>query len=302
MSRHRRGPEGDQRLSAADGSLVTGYDALASDGTTACGCWIYSGVHPSADAIERASATREDRTVTAGASRPGSAHPLQPRVGTARRLAMERAEEARLVGPRAQQWTGLDTPDFAGTNRPTIGLRERDRRRRPCLVPRRSSCTRMAWAGSGCQGPQGRPPACALRAARVSARNPSTRSRSIPRPTRRRRRQSLRRLSWRRSISVRAHDLSPDRASHRWRHDATLSHLAELQPTLFCEISPELAEEVGAHHGEGRHDSVAARLDRRARARHTAHAAPAGSRSHRAPGRPAVSLGPSGSRARLRRE
>ena len=30
----------------------------------------------------------------------------------------------------------------------------------------------------------------------------------------------------------------------------TLPHLAELQPMLFCEISPELAQEVGARHGE----------------------------------------------------
>jgi formate dehydrogenase major subunit len=28
----------------------------------------------------------------------------------------------------------------------------------------------------------------------------------------------------------------------------TLSHLAELQPELFCEMSPELAREVGAGH------------------------------------------------------
>jgi formate dehydrogenase major subunit len=30
----------------------------------------------------------------------------------------------------------------------------------------------------------------------------------------------------------------------------TLSHLAELQPELFCEISPELAREIGASAGE----------------------------------------------------
>jgi formate dehydrogenase major subunit len=29
----------------------------------------------------------------------------------------------------------------------------------------------------------------------------------------------------------------------------TLSHLAELQPELFCEISPELAREIAADHG-----------------------------------------------------
>src|SRR5262249_32964170 len=30
----------------ADGRLVSGFSALAADGSTACGCWIYSGVHP----------------------------------------------------------------------------------------------------------------------------------------------------------------------------------------------------------------------------------------------------------------
>jgi formate dehydrogenase major subunit len=29
-----------------------------------------------------------------------------------------------------------------------------------------------------------------------------------------------------------------------------LSHLAELQPTFFAEISPELAEEIGVEHGD----------------------------------------------------
>jgi formate dehydrogenase major subunit len=29
----------------------------------------------------------------------------------------------------------------------------------------------------------------------------------------------------------------------------TLSHLAELQPELFCEVSPELAAELSLHHG-----------------------------------------------------
>ena len=29
----------------------------------------------------------------------------------------------------------------------------------------------------------------------------------------------------------------------------TLSHLAELQPELFCEVSPELASEIGLQHG-----------------------------------------------------
>ena len=45
----------------------------------------------------------------------------------------------------------------------------------------------------------------------------------------------------------------------------TLSHLAELQPALFCELSPELAREAGIAHGE-RMRIVTARGRIRARA------------------------------------
>ena len=51
------------------------------------------------------------------------------------------------------------------------------------------------------------------------------------------------------ALPVRAHHLPADRASHRGRDVAARSpHLAELQPELFCEISPELAAERGIAH------------------------------------------------------
>ena len=54
----------------------------------------------------------------------------------------------------------------------------------------------------------------------------------------------------------------------------TLSHLAELQPALFCELSPELAREVGVRHGATIR-IVTARGDIRARALVTgAHPSP----------------------------
>ena len=56
--------------------------------------------------------------------------------------------------------------------------------------------------------------------------------------------------SRRRAFPLRAVHLSPDRASHRRRNVAQLSHLAELQPELFCEVSPELAAEIGLEHGD----------------------------------------------------
>ena len=43
-----------------------------------------------------------------------------------------------------------------------------------------------------------------------------------------------------------AHNVSPDRTSHRRRHVPLASWLSELQPEMFCEVSPELAAECGS--------------------------------------------------------
>ncbi len=55
-----------------------------------------------------------------------------------------------------------------------------------------------------------------------------------------------------------------------------LSHLAELQPELFCEVSPELAGEIGLEHGRLGHDHHAARHHRSARDGDPAHASACG--------------------------
>ena len=85
----------------ADGKLVTGFGDSKDDGSTACGCWIYSGVYPATgEQSRRTNAQSRDclraRLGLCVASR--SPHPLQPRVGAARRAAVERAKEAGLVG------------------------------------------------------------------------------------------------------------------------------------------------------------------------------------------------------------
>jgi formate dehydrogenase major subunit len=95
--------------------LVTGYDALEDDGTTACGCWIYSGVFP-----EPGHNRARDRKRTS--------NPLQPDWGFAwphnRRVFYNRAsadpegrpwsERKRLVwwDPQSREWLGRDEPDF----------------------------------------------------------------------------------------------------------------------------------------------------------------------------------------------
>ena len=50
-------------------------------------------------------------------------------------------------------------------------------------------------------------------------------------------------------VPVRRHHLPAHRAPHRGRHVPLLPYLAELQPELFCEVSPELAAERGLEHG-----------------------------------------------------
>ena len=82
----------------------------------------------------------------------------------------------------------------------------------------------------------------------------------------------------------------------------TLAHLAELQPAMFCEVSPELARERGLQHG-GWATISTARTAIEARVLVTDRVTPlrvAG--SHRAPGRAAVSLGDTRPHDRRRRQ
>ena len=70
-----------------------------------------------------------------------------------------------------------------------------------------------------------------------------------------------------------------------------LPHLAELQPELFCEVSPELAadRELRTRRLGDDHDS--ARNGPGARAGHPAHASAVGGRANRSPGWASLSLG-----------
>jgi formate dehydrogenase major subunit len=101
--------------------LVTEFSELEDDGTTACGCWVYSGVFPQPG---RNRARERRRT----------GHPLEPEWGFAwphnRRIMYNRAsadpegrpwsERKKLVWWNEEQrrWVGLDEPDFDVTKPP----------------------------------------------------------------------------------------------------------------------------------------------------------------------------------------
>jgi formate dehydrogenase major subunit len=104
----------------ASGAPVPGFAELKADGSTACGCWIYSGVY--ADGVNQA--RRRD---------PGDGY-VAPEWGWAwpanRRLLYNRAsadpegrpwsERKRYVwwDEEAGRWTGKDVPDFPADKRP----------------------------------------------------------------------------------------------------------------------------------------------------------------------------------------
>ena len=81
--------------------------------------------------------------------------PLQPRVGRPGRQAVERAQDASLVGRRRRQWTGADIPDFAATTAPDYVPPDGARRRTRSAATSRSSC--RPTAGRGCSRRPGSP-------------------------------------------------------------------------------------------------------------------------------------------------
>ena len=246
----------------ATASRSSRYTELKDDGSTACGCWIYCGV------LRRRRSTRPR-----AASRHCEQSWVAPEWGWAwpanRRILYNRAsadpDGQALVGAQALRLVGRATRGSGrATTCPTSSPTSR-----PDYVPPDGAKAEDAIAGDHPfimqadgrgwlfvpAGPRGRAAADALRAARVAVREPALRaSASNPAPPAVRRGRTTAynptTASRRRRYPVRGHHLPADRAPHRRRHDAaSLPYLSELQPEMFCEVSPELAAERGLEHG-----------------------------------------------------
>ncbi|ORV70165.1 formate dehydrogenase [Mycobacterium gastri] len=95
-------------IDLSTGRAVNGYTELKADGSTACGCWIYSGVY--ADDVNQAD--RRD------ASQWGWTWPLNRRVlynrASADPAGRPWSERKKLIwwDPDRGEWTGHDIPDF----------------------------------------------------------------------------------------------------------------------------------------------------------------------------------------------
>lgn len=245
------GRDGDG--AAHHGPQVAGFTELRADGSTACGCWIYSGVY-GPDGVNRAAKREPEGPYGHGW---GFAWPSDRRIlynrASARPDGRPWSEAKKLVwwDGEEQRWTGLDVPDFPPTKdpayRPPPGATGADAHPgdAPFLmhpeglgrlyVPQGLADGPLPThyeplespVGNALYGRQTNPVANPMR----RPDNPLARS---PDP---------------RFLYV----LTTYRLTEH--HTAggmsrTLSHLAELQPELFAEISPELAETLGVANGE----------------------------------------------------
>jgi len=242
-------------FTVADGKAVDGYKALEADGSTACGCWIYSGV--GAGGENQAARRKPAREQTWVAPEWGWAWPAN------RRLMYNRAsadpdgkpwsERKRYVywDAAAGKWTGADVPDFIA-DRPPSYRPPPDAKGLATIggdMPFIMQADSKAWifAPSGLlDGPlptHYEPQESVVENALYGQQSNPARD------------------QWHRPRNEYARPFRDPRfpyvlTTYRLTEHHTaggmtrwLSWLCELQPEMFCEVSPELAAMCGLIHG-----------------------------------------------------
>ena len=238
----------------ADRKLVPGFGALKADGSTACGAWIYAGVFPDPG---RNRADEKASTDFCGHGW-GFAWPADRRIlynrASARPDGAPWSERKKLVwwDAAAKKWTGNDVPDFIATKPPDYQPppnAEGDEALagdKPFIL--HADGLGWIWVPKGLN--DGPLPAH-YEPLESPVRNPM-----YPK-------QQVNPVADSRRRAGNNYAASPDArypfvlTTYRLteHHTAggmsrTLSHLAELQPEMFCEISVEMARELGIAPGE----------------------------------------------------
>jgi formate dehydrogenase major subunit len=241
-----------------DGKALSGYTGLKPDGSTACGCWIYSGCYQDeTNQIARRKPGSEQNWV---AQEWGWAWPAN------RRMLYNRASADPAGRPWSDrkkyvwwddekgEWTGLDTPDFVKTKRPDYvppdGAKAEDAHAGDAPFIMQADGKAWLFAPDGlvdgpfpshyepeetpAANPVYRQQANPVREEWPSAYNPAHPSDGAP------------------GAEVFPYIGSTYRLTEH--HTAggmsrTVAHLSELQPEMFIEVSPGLAAERGLENG-----------------------------------------------------
>jgi formate dehydrogenase major subunit len=237
----------------SDRTLVSGYTDLKADGSTECGCWIYSGVFPERGrnrANERES--RDELGHGWAFSWPSDRRVLYNRA-SARPDGSPWSERKKLVwwDADSHRWTGRDVPDIVAT-KPPDHRASRDAKGDDALAGTAPFLMHgdglgWLWVPTGLRDgpipayyePLESPFGNVLYPERQT--NPPADKRERPDN---------------RYVPVGdcrfPHVLTTYRLTEHHTGGGMsryLSHLAELQPEFFAEISPELARAIGATHG-----------------------------------------------------
>ena len=113
----------------ADGKVVKDFQELKGDGSTACGCWIFSGIMPEEGKNLSKSRTPDEYvSPNWGFSWPANRHILYNRASAdpdgkpwseRKKYVWWDAEHDNGEGKQKGKWVGLDAPDFPLTKAPT---------------------------------------------------------------------------------------------------------------------------------------------------------------------------------------
>jgi formate dehydrogenase major subunit len=236
----------------ADRKVVNDFKALKNDGSTACGCWIYSGIMPVPG--KNKAKEREPRGLYGHGW--GFAWPADRRIlynrASARPDGTPWSERKKLIwwDEEKKSWTGLDTPDFTPTKAPDYKPKATSKGDdalagdKPFIM--HPDGEGWIWVASGLKDG---PLPTYYEPLESPVKNPLYPAyQTSP-------------VADKKERADNPYAFSPDARfpyvlmTYRLTEQHTaggmsrpLSHLAELQPELFCEISPELAAQVGARH------------------------------------------------------
>jgi formate dehydrogenase major subunit len=241
------------------GKFLSGYKELKADGSTLCGCWIYSGCF--ADGINQTARKKPHWEQSYVAPEWAWAWPANRRILYNRASADPDgnpwSERKKFVWWDAEQgkWTGIDTPDF-------------DEEKPPSYVPPEDAKAEDAIAGdhpfimqadgrSWLYVPQGLedgPLPTHYEPHESPFDNPLYAQRANPRRQHDvvKEEDPYNPVAHEPGSEVYPYIVTTYRLTeHHTAGGMTRSvpYLAELQPAMFCEVHPDLAKEVGLEHG-----------------------------------------------------
>jgi formate dehydrogenase major subunit len=241
---------------AADGSPLSGFLQIADDGSTSCGSWIHAGVF--AGGVNQAARRKPWREQSWVAPEWGWAWPANRRILYNRASAdpegkpWSKAKEYVWWDEQAGEWTGHDVPDFEKTKPPSF-------------VPAPGAKAQAALGGADPfilqadgkaalfvpKGLADGPLPAHFEAAESPVRNrvygQDASPTSIGYPGRRATHDQLAGHAATFPYVVTTYRLTEHHTAGSMSR--TLGRLAELQPELFCEVSPALAAERGLENG-----------------------------------------------------